>query len=81
MTDSVAHHVMTGFYVFSNPMTDEWRLGGAVNQGYKLILIVFGKVCVIHLQAKKYFLIIFSTLLSLYQMKTLEQPHVIIETK
>lgn len=46
---------MTGFYIFSNPMTDEWWQGGAVNQGHKLILIVFGKIFIFHLQENKIF--------------------------
>lgn len=47
---------MTRFYIFSNPMADEWWLGGAVYQGHKFILIVFGKVFIFHLQQIKYFI-------------------------
>lgn len=47
-----SHHIMTGFYIFSNPMTDERRLWGAVYQGHKLILIVFGKIFIFHLRTK-----------------------------
>lgn len=60
---------MTGFYIFSNPMTDEWWQGIAVNQGHKLILIVFGKIFIFHLQENKIFPLIF-TILSLNQMDT-----------
>lgn len=44
---------MAWFYIFSNPVTDEWGLGRAVYQGHKLILVIFGKIFIFNLQENK----------------------------
>lgn len=48
-----SNHVVTGLHVLANAVADEGGLGGAVDQRYKFILVVFGEVFVIHLQRKK----------------------------
>lgn len=44
---------MTGLHVLANAVADEGGLGGAVDQRYKFILVVFGEVFVFHLEEKQ----------------------------
>lgn len=55
---NIPYHIMTWFYIFSDPMTDERRLGRAINQWHKLILVVFWEILIFHLQIKVIFVIV-----------------------
>lgn len=55
---NIPYHIMTWFYIFSDPMTDERWLGRAINQWHKLILVVFWEILIFHLQINAIFVMV-----------------------